>query len=301
MISRILASQALAGRQAAGRNQSFAATFARKSIDQKSTTWSLGLGCRRLKHATVSLQLDYYMSPQFTGIACAMVDGLYDKAGIDLRFMPICPVGLEMERVRQHRDASTDDLVVGSVEQNIFTPLLFQNPHLEVKAVAAMFRTSPLCLASVDLINDDGDKIVKDMEGGSPMVIGAHEDTVPLLNKILEQKQQRPSVVASPRSTKIMDLLEGRVDMIQAYTTTEVPTLERRIGDVVDGSGNALAKVSYSPLEGMNGAKLGYSQVLFSSNEDLESSDKRDVLQKFLDATFKGWGSAVRNHEEISR
>jgi len=55
------------------------------------------------------------------------------KVGIDLRFMPICPVGLEMERVRQHRDISTDDLVVGSVEQNIFTPLLFKNPHLEIQ------------------------------------------------------------------------------------------------------------------------------------------------------------------------
>lgn len=279
MISRILANQASAGRRAgalAGR---------------KSTGGSLGLGSRRFKHTTVSLQLDYYMSTQFAGIAVAMVDGLYDKAGIELRFLPICPVGLEMERVRQHRNdhASTDDLVVGSVEQNIFTPLLFQSPELKVKSVAAMFRTSPLCLASVGS-NDE------DMNSDKPLVVGAHEDTVTLLNRILEHNQQRASVVGSPRATKITDLLEGRVDSIQAYATTEVPTLERRIAN---GS-----TVISTPLEGLNGAKLGYSQVLFAPEEDLscqESGDKREILQQFLDATFTGWGSAVRNHEHAAR
>ena len=50
---------------------------------------------------TVSLQLDYYMSAQFAGIASALTNNMYEKAGIDLQFLPICPVGLEMERVRQ--------------------------------------------------------------------------------------------------------------------------------------------------------------------------------------------------------
>ncbi len=222
------------------------------------------------------------MSPQFAGIACAIVDGLYDKAGIDLQFLPICPVGLEMERVRQHRNgsANTDEVVVGSVEQNIFTPLLYKNPQLDVKAVAAMFRTSPLCLAAVDKGEDNS---------GKPLVIGAHEDTVSLLNRIVEQDQRNISVVASPRATKITDLLENRLDSIQAYATTEVPTLERQIGSV-----------SSIPLEGLNGAKLGYSQVLFAPEEDL-NGDKREILQQFLDATFTGWSSAVRNHEDAAK
>ena len=264
----------------------------RNALARKPSTGSRGLAGRRSKHTTVSLQLDYYMSPQFAGIACAMVDGLYDKAGIDLQFLPICPVGLEMERVRQHRNAnaSSDQVVVGSVEQNIFTPLLFKNPELEVKAVAAMFRTSPLCLASLAYNDKDGDNSTD-----NPKVIGAHEDTVSLLNRIVEQNKENMSVVASPRASKITDLLENRLDHIQAYATTEVPTLERRISD----SGLA-ATVSSTPLEGLNGAKLGYSQVLFAPDEDL-SGDKREMLQHFLDATFTGWRSAIRNHEDAAR
>lgn len=247
------------------------------------------------------------MSPQFAGIACAMADGLYDKVGIDLQFLPICPVGLEMERVRQHRNAkaSTDDLVVGCVEQNIFTPLLFKSPQLNVKAVAAMFRTSPLCLSSVGYNDMAGENMaLDDIKKKDSLVIGAHEDTVSLLNRILEQNQQPTSVVASPRATKVTDLLEGRLDWIQTYSTTEVPTLERQVGTDATGDSNAVANVSSTPLEGLNGAKLGYSQVLFTPEEDLsleESADKREILQHFLDATFTGWSSAVRNHEHAAK
>ena len=288
MISRILvANQASMGRQGGA------------GASKTSRSITAALAGRRFK-STVSLQLDYYMSPQFAGIACAMTDGLYDKAGIDLKFLPICPVGLEMERVRQHRSDGNEaggDVVVGSVEQNIFTPLLYRNPHLKVKAIASMFRTSPLCLASIDTYDgdEDGDG---DGDGEKPMVVGvgAHEDTVSLLKRILEKEQHPTSVIASPRASKITDLLEGRLDSIQAYATTEVPTLERRIGD--DGNSTVIS----TPLEGWNGAKLGYSQMLFAPEEDLVvDNDKREILQAFLDATFSGWDSAVRDREYAAR
>jgi hypothetical protein len=48
---------------------------------------------------------------------------------------------------------------------------------------------------------------------------------------------------------------------MQSRLTTKVPTLE------ID------AKVLAPPLEGMNGAKLGYGQLLFCPEEDVESSD----------------------------
>ena len=235
----------------------------------------------RYKH-TVAVQLDYYMSSQFAGIAYAMTEGLYLKAGItNLNFLPICPVGLELERVRDHCNSNTDDAVIGSVEQNIFTPILYQDPTLKLKAIAAMFRTSPLCLASIiNGTNDDKDEII----------VGAHEDTVSLLKRILkEEKDDKFSVISSPRATKNVNLMEGTLDMIQAYATTEVPTLER-LG----------VNVKSLPLEGLNGAKLGYSQMLFSPEEDLINEDKRKIIQSFLHATFEGWGMAIRDVAEAS-
>ena len=116
------------------------------------------------------------MSSQFAGIASALTNNLYEKSGLQLEFLPICPVGLEMERVRSHV-ASTQQVTIGSVEMNIFVPLLYSNPELKVKAVAAMFRRSPLALAS--LANGEQNK---------EKTVGAHEDTVELIQRILSQR-----------------------------------------------------------------------------------------------------------------
>ena len=256
---------------------------------------------RNKSTSSVAIQLDYYMSPQFAGIACAMTEGLYEKAGIhNLNFLPICPVGLEMERVRNHRNTNNtdssqdnDDVVVGSVEQNIFTPLLYKDSSLKLTAIASMFRTSPLCLASI--AENDFKKNAEDV-----ITVGAHEDTVSLLKRILKDDDdadsKKYSVIASPRASKNTDLVDGKLDAIQAYSTTEVPTLER----FGHGDGPGGFSVNSLTLEGLNGAKLGYSQMLFTPEEDLivgegANADKRDILHAFLDATFTGWDMAIRN------
>ncbi|CAB9531413.1 protein FolD (Partial), partial [Seminavis robusta] len=222
----------------------------------------------RLNH-DVAVQLDYYMSPQFGGIASALVNNRYEQAGLgQVKFLPTCPPGLEQERVRNHANSSSPSAVtLGTVEQNIFIPTLLNQPELNTTAVGAMFRTSPLCVASL-----------RPLEPG--MTIGAHSDTVELLQRIFPQCK----VIASPRSTKNADLQSGKVDAIQAYTTTEVPTLERLLND----------KVCVTTLEGHGHTKLGYSQLIFAANECL-TDDRREITQAFLEATFQGWKDVIQD------
>ena len=153
------------------------------------------------------------------------------------------PGRLEAARVRAFQDANPSTLATfGSVEQNIFTPTLYRDPSLNVTAVASTFRRSPLCIASLGPLKD-GD------------VIGAHEDTVELLQRIFPKQ----TVVASPRGTKNTDLLDGTYAGIQAYTTTEVPALhhlmESRCMDV-----NSL---TFQVLEDVIGSSDGVSPQLF--------------------------------------
>lgn len=228
----------------------------------------------------VAVQLDYYMSLQFAGVASALVNDVYKSKGIQsLQFLPTCPVGLEAARVRAHQDANPATLATfGSVEQNIFAPTLFADPSLKVTAVASMFRRSPLCVASLGPLKP-GD------------VIGAHEDTVELLQRIFPEQK----VVASPRGTKNADLLEGVYQGIQAYTTTEVPALRR----LLSGQGKDPESLSVQVLEDVpGGPKLGYSQMLFASDESLEGSDRREASTAFLEATFEGWQRAISDPEE---
>lgn len=228
----------------------------------------------------VAVQLDYYMSLQFAGIASALVNDIYQSKGIsNLQFLPTCPVGLEAARVRAFQNANPTTLATfGSVEQNIFTPTLHADPSLNVSGVATTFRRSPLCVASLGPLKK-GD------------VIGAHEDTVELLQRIFPDQK----VVASPRGSKNTDLLEGTYQGIQAYTTTEVPALHR----LMEGKGLDPNSVEFQVLEnGTNGVELGYSQMLFVANEALESPDRREAATAFLEATSEGWQNAIRNPDE---
>ena len=269
----------------ASSSSTAASSLSRVAYTYASSKVSTPLCSSRRGLQTVSLQLDYYMSAQFAGVASALANNMYEKAGIELHFLPICPVGLEMERVRK---ATTEDKVtIGSVEQNIFIPTLYNSPSLKLKAVAAMFRRTPLCLAALDgELSDSGE-----------IVVGAHEDTVSLIQRILSAgsgtEDRKYSVIASPRASKNTDLMSGKLGAIQAYLTTEVPTLEQKLRD----SGDATSRIVAPPLEGMNGAKLGYSQLLFAPEEDLVSDEKREVVQAFLDVTFKGWEMAIRDNE----
>jgi hypothetical protein len=172
---------------------------------------------------------------------------------------------------------------MGSVEQNIFTPTLYNDPSLNVTAVASMFRRSPLCIASLGPLKD-GD------------VIGAHEDTVELLQRIFPKQK----VVASPRGTKNTDLLDGTYQGIQAYTTTEVPALHHLLESRGKDPNAVTFQVLEDVIDGSSGSsqQLGYSQMLFVANEALEKTDRREAANAFLAATFDGWQHAIRNPDE---
>lgn len=234
---------------------------------------------KRFQH-DLAFQLDYYMSPQFAGVASAVVNDTYARKGIDIRFLPTCPVGVEQARVRQHQNENPGAVTMGSVEQNIFIPTLASNPQLKTTAVAAMFHQSPLCIASLPGREGGGED---DLDTTARMKIGVHEDTVSLMRRIFPQHE----VVASPRATKTTDLVSGAFDAIQAYTTTEVPALRLGLG----------SDPNVTVLEGLNCTKLGYGQVLFTGDECLEG-EKREVVRAFCEATFEGWKYAIHHPEE---
>lgn len=228
----------------------------------------------------VAVQLDYYMSLQFAGVACALVNDVYRSKGIsDLRFLPTCPPGEEAARVRAHQDAHPATLATfGTVEQNILVPALRAAPALGVTAVAAMCRRSPLCVASLGPLEEGA-------------VVAAHVDTVDLLQRLLPRQR----VEARPRGIKTTDLLEGRCAGVQAYATTEVPALRRRLADL----GRDPGALTVRRLEGLAGdggpARLGYSQVLFAADEALGDADRRGAATAFLEGTFEGWRAALRD------
>lgn len=93
----------------------------------------------------VHVQLDYYLSAQFAGVAAALNNGHYRNRSIDVEFLPVCPPGLEAERVietqREFDARKSGGICVGTCEQYVLTPQMHQE-KMEVTAVAAMFGAS---------------------------------------------------------------------------------------------------------------------------------------------------------------
>ena len=130
---------------------------------------------RTMAGRPVNLQLDYFMSTQFaggssliyishtiifsslsfhhhyhpSGVAVAESKGFYRTMNINLELLPTVDVGLEAASVRQCYDAKArKELVMGTCEQNILIPVFLNDATLKLKAVAAMFGRTPLCIAA---------------------------------------------------------------------------------------------------------------------------------------------------------
>jgi len=247
----------------------------------------------------VQLQLDYYMSAQFAGVALALENRLYEQAGLEVTILPDCTPGTEPEHVLAAQAAHPTSLCVGSIEQNVLAPYVAKHKGAEdaLVAVAAMFGRSPLCLAALPMAGVQG--VEEPPAGTMKLTVGAHEDTVALLQRLLPDAD----IVDVPREDKLSLLREGRLDAVQIYDCMESGALRRAHEAQADEiaphisakRGGSLRVVAFEELPGASvDATLGYAQVLFATSDALAHSDpRRAAMHRFLTATFEGWRLAI--------
>ena len=218
----------------------------------------------------VQVQLDYYMSAQFAGVACALEHGLYRKAGLDVTILPDCEPGKEPQHVLAAQSANPKSLCVGSIEQNVLVPYTAENGADKLVTVGAMFGRSPLSLAALPEAGLGG------ADKKATLTVGAHEDTVALLQRLMPDATVRNV----PREAKLAMLKDGSLDAVQIYDCTESVTLrqEQRVGD------GPLRVTSFEEL-GTGEATLGYAQVLFTTTEALAEA-KPPTLSLTLSLTL---------------
>jgi len=224
----------------------------------------------------IILQLDYHMSSQFAGVAVGLRSGLYKQAGIDLQWLPPCFPGDEAKVVEAGFSKCDSTLWVGSMEQNTLLPAVANG--CKVKAVAAMFRRSPLCLAGLP-----GSELQAFIRNRSCLRVGAHSDTVELLRRLLPNAE----VQELARDEKMSALHDGKVDAIQAYDVMETLKLHHDLN-------GAVPELVHLESPAFPGVTLGYSQVLFAPSAALQQPQHHQTLQDFVRATFLAWGQVIR-------
>ncbi|KAJ1447649.1 tetrahydrofolate dehydrogenase/cyclohydrolase [Pelagophyceae sp. CCMP2097] len=220
----------------------------------------------------IVLQLDYYAGGQFAGVFTALRRGLFAKRGLDVHILPPPTPGGEAAAVFQAQSLNTSALVLGSCEQNA----LLAWPTPEIVAIGAMLPRSPLALLS--------------LSSDAPLKrLGAHADTVDVLKATLPGCKVE-LLGRADEAARFQKLLDGSLDAIQVYHTTE-PLSLRQLGP--RGKSAQMRPLCASADGGVGALDLGYAQSIFGV--DAAVSDHASAARAFLEVLHDGWRLAAED------
>ena len=227
----------------------------------------------------VRLQLKWYHQFQFAGYYAADAKGFYRDEGLDVQIIEGSkggsPYKAVLERKAEFGIQDGGDLIYHRLNGE---PLI---------AVAAIFQHSPLALIAkkssgiyspTDLVGRTV-MIGQDRGAASILAMFRHEGI-----KVKSFFDQEP-VRFTPLSWNMEDLVEGRIDALHGYITSEAVILKQRYG---------IETIAISPI---NYGIDFYGDTLFTSREILK--EKPDLVARFRRASIKGWQYAMANNGEV--
>lgn len=218
----------------------------------------------------VVLQLRWLHQPQFVGYHMAKAKGYYADAGLGVE---IRPGGKGINPVQEVL-AGRADFGVGNTE--VVTSYANGQPLL---ALASVYQHSPSVLLAR---RDSGILTVADMRGKRIMMFPDHQDAE-LLATLYYQGLHERQLTPIPTSVNIDDLIEGKVDIFNAYISNEPFYLEER-------------GVPVSIINPRNYGIDFYSDILFTTQAQEQANPER--VARFRAASLKGWRYALTHPEE---
>jgi diguanylate cyclase (GGDEF)-like protein/hemerythrin-like metal-binding protein/PAS domain S-box-containing protein len=218
----------------------------------------------------VTLQLKWQHQFQFAGYYAAQAKGYYRQAGLDVTLIQATP--------------STDpvhEVTSGRAQYGISNSalLLARQQGQPVVVLAAVFQHSPLVLIARP---EAGIRSIQDL-AGKRIMLEAHSDE--LLAYLRMEKIAESSLHWLPHTFEPTDLIQGRTDVISAYSTDEPYFLDR-------------AGFRYVVLDPRSAGIDFYGDNLFTSATELKAHPAR--VQAFREASMKGWQYALSHPDELA-
>ena len=221
----------------------------------------------------VVLQLRWTHQFQFAGYYAAKAKGYYEEEGLDVEILPAGP-GAE---------SPTSMVLSGLADFGVTNSglILARMKGEPVVALAALFQTSPnawlvLADSKIGSLHDLVGKNLMAMplpESADLLAIFVHEG-IPL-SKLNLQKM----------SFDIEDLIQGRTDAFDAYSTNEPYFLAQR-------------GIAYRMIRARNYGIDFYSDVLFTTEAQVRARPER--VRGFRRASLRGWIYALNHSKEIA-
>ena len=219
----------------------------------------------------IDLQLRWHHQFQFAGYYAAVEKGFYKEEGLDVLIHAGDPAHQPVPEVLaghvQYAEGNSEVLY----QRLLGKPLV---------ALAAIFQHSPSVLLTR---RDSGIESVHDLMGKRVMLMNMTEDA-DFLSMFLNEDVSLSQAQIIPSSYNINDLISGKVDAFNSYTTNEPYLLKQR-------------NIAYNIIDPSTYRIDFYSDILFTSEAELRDHPKR--VEAMRRATLKGWRYAMDHPDEI--
>lgn len=209
----------------------------------------------------VNFGIEWTPQAEFGGFYQAQAEGLYDAAGLDVTIRP----GGPQINTQQLLVAGALDMALAA---NSFDPLNAVRENIPYVAVAAFYQKDPQILLSHA---EMGFKSVTDLKGHPILIATFARET---FWAFLKSKYGFTDDQARPYTFSLQPFIVDKTLSQQGYLTVE-PFLLAAQG--VKPTVFLLSDYGYSP----------YANVLMVSKQMVAA--KPDVIQRFVDASIKGW------------
>ncbi|MCZ2174853.1 MAG: ABC transporter substrate-binding protein, partial [Burkholderiales bacterium] len=218
----------------------------------------------------VALQLKWKHQFQFAGYYAAQEKGYYRDAGLEVELREAGP---ETDPV--------GEVLGGRAQFGVSNSALILERARDkpVVAIAVIFQHSPFILAAR---RQSGIRSVHDLAGKRLMFEPHAEEVFAYLRREgISEKQ----LTLLPHSLDHQDLIDGRTDVVTAYSTDEPYFFEQK-------------KFAYLEFLPRAAGIDFYGDNLFASADEIARHPDR--VKAFRDASLKGWAYAMQHPEEIA-
>lgn len=216
----------------------------------------------------VRLQLNWQHQFEFAGFYAAKSQGFYRDAGLDVDIIESRP-----------GESPEQQVIDGNAEFGVSDAglLLRRSKGVPVVVLGVIFQHSPVVL----LVPKDGAKDVASLRGKRVMMVDPNTE----LQAYFRHEGLEPSAYTRiDPSYEPDDLIQGRVDAMQAYASDEPDYLTR-------------AGFAYRTLTARDAGIDFYDLNFFTLQAQIDQHPQR--VKAFREATLRGWKYAMEHPDEV--
>ncbi|NOU60670.1 ABC transporter substrate-binding protein [Marinifilum caeruleilacunae] len=221
-------------------------------------------------NSKIRVQLKYYHQFQFAGYYAALHKGFYQNEGLDIEL-------IEGGTVNAVDIVLNGDAEYGISANDILIERINNKP---VVLLASIFQSSPSIFLSLKKSNIN---TAHDLINKRVMLLDEFRDPE-LLAIFYKEGIKLDNVLRITTTYDIKDLLEGKTDVLNAYSTNEPYFLKEQ-------------NIAYSIIFPQNYGIDFYGDGIFTTEKEIEENPER--VDAFLRASKQGWEYALQNPDEI--